>query len=255
MAYNDPTDNEFDQDMERILQEHFDNESPDLRAPRDTWDRLQARMDEPPAPSPISRWLSSLLTVRGGRFSPAFAGVAAALVVVVVISVLFVSLGNEGESFDGGFAAAPATEAPLVRSLQTSVPAATAAPAAQEASTESDVTGSAGAQGAAGAANLPGGAGARDRVEPPAATAAPAMAMTEETTSRPAPAATTAPIPTRAPRICANCRSHACLGGCRCPGWHSGTATHRRTPCKQLHGQTSRALGAAGASRRARTGR
>ena len=74
MAYDDSPDQEFDQDMERILQDHFDSDPADLRAPQNTWERLESRLDEPPEPFPISRWLSRLIPVRRGRFLPRVCG-------------------------------------------------------------------------------------------------------------------------------------------------------------------------------------
>ncbi len=55
MAYNESQDSEFDPGMERILREHFESESAELRSPSDPWDRLQSRMEELQAPSFLSR--------------------------------------------------------------------------------------------------------------------------------------------------------------------------------------------------------
>ena len=43
MAHNDTPDQEFDPEMERILRDYFAAESPGLRAPGDTWRRLEGR--------------------------------------------------------------------------------------------------------------------------------------------------------------------------------------------------------------------
>ncbi len=189
MAYDDSPDQEFDQDMERILQDHFDSDPADLRAPQNTWERLESRLDEPPEPFPISRWLSRLIPVRRGRFSPAFAGFAAAVVAAVVVSVALISIGNGEGDPGGGFAVAPATEEPVARSLATTAPAVTTAPQAIVPRAESGPAGPAGEQGAAGSQGPAEPAGPRDgglapastTVPPaPAATSAPAMAMEEE---------------------------------------------------------------------------
>ncbi len=198
MAYDDSPDHEFDQDMERILQEHFEDEAAELRAPQNTWERLESRLDEPPAPSPVTRWLSNLLPVRGGRFSPAFAGFAAAVVAVVVVSVVLVSFGNGGGDSNGGIAAAPATEEPIARSPETAAPAATAAPQAATSRGEADRGGPAGTQGASDPQESAGSSRTGSQAAP-AATEAPAMAKEEESTTISAPAATAAPAPTTAP--------------------------------------------------------
>ena len=210
MAYDDSPDQEFDQDMERILQDHFDSDPADLRAPQNTWERLESRLDEPPEPFPISRWLSSLIPVRRGRFSPVFAGFAAAVVAAVVVSVALISIGNGEGGSGGGFAVAPATEEPVARSLATTAPAVTTAPQAIVSRAESGPAGPAGEQGAAGSQGPVEPAGARGggmapastTVPPaPAATSAPAMAMEEEENfvAAESAAATVAAAPTAAP--------------------------------------------------------
>ena len=40
-----------DREMERVLREHFETESPDLRMSKDPWEWLQNRMEEPETPS------------------------------------------------------------------------------------------------------------------------------------------------------------------------------------------------------------
>ena len=40
-----------DREMERVLREHFEAESPDLRMSKDPWEWLQNRMEEPEMPS------------------------------------------------------------------------------------------------------------------------------------------------------------------------------------------------------------
>ena len=40
-----------DREMERVLREHFETESSDLRMSKDPWEWLQDRMDEPDMPS------------------------------------------------------------------------------------------------------------------------------------------------------------------------------------------------------------
>ena len=73
MAYNDSPDNEFDQEMERLLHEHFDAEDSTLLAPDDPWEWLESRMEEPSTPSFFSRLLGFMNPKREGRLPPAFA--------------------------------------------------------------------------------------------------------------------------------------------------------------------------------------
>ena len=60
MAHENSPDNEFDQEMERVLREHFDAEDFGLRSPSDPWEWLESRMEEPEAPSFLSRLMGSL---------------------------------------------------------------------------------------------------------------------------------------------------------------------------------------------------
>lgn len=53
MAHNDTPD----QEIERLLREHFTNEGGDLRAPRDTWQRLESCLDEEPMRRGFRNWL------------------------------------------------------------------------------------------------------------------------------------------------------------------------------------------------------
>ncbi len=145
MAYNDSPDNEFDQEMERILQEHFQAEDSSLRAPNDPWEWLESRLEEPANPSFFSRLLGMMNPMREGRLSPAFA-VAAVAVVAVAAAIVWAVSGDGGQDSTGGLAAVPATVAPAAtvmpraveatvmvereRAVQEQAPAATAAPAA-----------------------------------------------------------------------------------------------------------------------------
>lgn len=51
MSYNESSDSEFDQEMERALRAHFESESPDLQTTSDPWPWLESRMDEQAPPS------------------------------------------------------------------------------------------------------------------------------------------------------------------------------------------------------------
>ena len=77
-----------DQDMERLLRQHFTEETPGLLAPTDTWTRLASRLEEQ-QPKPPSRFTAfrSILpqTWTGGR-RLTFAGTAMALIAVVALA-------------------------------------------------------------------------------------------------------------------------------------------------------------------------
>jgi len=112
MAYNDSPDNEFDQEMERILQEHFQAEDSSLRAPNDPWEWLESRLEEPANPSFFSRLLGMMNPMREGRLSPAFAVAAVAVVAVAAAAIVWAVSGDGGQDSTGGLAAVPATVAP-----------------------------------------------------------------------------------------------------------------------------------------------
>ena len=200
MAYNNSPDSEFDPEIERILQEHFDEEGPNLRAPGDPWEWLESRLDEPPpAPSLFSRWLSRLSPVREGRLSPAFAVAAVAVVAVAVAAVVWAMSGNGGADSPDGLASVPATEAPANASLPTVVAAATPVIRRVEVTriVEREVTVE--EQGPALTTAPAATAAPAAAMAPPLPTAAPeateapaAMMMEEEPTPYPAPATTTA---------------------------------------------------------------
>ena len=112
MAYNESQDSEFDPGMERILREHFESESAELRSPSDPWDRLQSRMEELQAPSFLSRITSGFAPLREFRMSPAFAGAGVAVVAVAVAAAVWAVSGDGGPEQSGGMAALAPTEAP-----------------------------------------------------------------------------------------------------------------------------------------------
>ena len=126
MAYNDSPDNEFDQEMERILQEHFKAEDSSLRAPGDPWDWLESRLEEPSVPPFFSRLLGFMNPMRQGRLAPAFAVAGLAVVALAVFAVVWAISGNGGTESGGELAAVPVTE-------EREAPAMAAAPTATEA--------------------------------------------------------------------------------------------------------------------------
>ena len=81
MAQNNPADRGFDLEMERLLQEHFDAEAPNLSAPGDPWQWLESRMNEPPPTSFFSRLATRLGPV---GVNPAAVGLVGASVIVVL---------------------------------------------------------------------------------------------------------------------------------------------------------------------------
>ena len=177
MAYNDSPDSEFDPEMERILQEHFDEEGVNLRAPSNPWEWLESRLEEPAAPSFFSRLLGMMNPIREGRLSPAFAVAGVAVVAVAVAAVIWAISGGDGPESPGGMAVVPVAEESASASLPTVALAATPIPGSVEVTriVEMEVE------------------------EAPAATAAPAptsmpTAPTTAPAAAPAPAATTAPV-------------------------------------------------------------
>ena len=207
MAYNDSPDNEFDQEMERILQEHFEAEDSNLRAPNDPWEWLESRMEEPAAPSFFSRLLGMMNPMREGRLSPAFAVAGVAVVAVAVAAIVWAMSGGGGPESPGGLAVAPVTEESDSASFATAAPAPTTMPRPLEVTeiVEREVEEHAPAATEAPAAmamseptRIPVPAATTAPAAAPAATEAPPMAMAEdsEATPYPAPAATAAPAPT-----------------------------------------------------------
>ena len=69
------------EDIERVLREHFKAEASDLRAPGDPWDWLESRLEPQPRPPLLQR----LLGTRRGRFYPATKALAAAAASIVAV--------------------------------------------------------------------------------------------------------------------------------------------------------------------------
>ena len=189
MAYNDSPDNEFDQEMERILREHFNAEHSNLRPAGDPWEWLESRLEEPATPSFFSRILGFLNPVREGRLSPAFAVAGVAVVAVAVSAVVWTISGPSGPATPDGLAAVQATKAPA------SATAPAAAPGLVEATRiverEREVL-----EQAPAATTAPAAATAqRAPASAPQPTEAPVTMMEgeEESESRPAPVATAVP--------------------------------------------------------------
>ena len=89
MAHNDTPD----QEIERLLREHFTNEGEDLRAPQNTWQRLKSRLDEEPIRRGFRNWLFPQAGPPG--WGPSFA-VAAVVVVAAVTTVTIWTLSGGG---------------------------------------------------------------------------------------------------------------------------------------------------------------
>ncbi len=152
MARNDMPD----QEMERKLREHFAEESPDLQAPDDLWDRLESRLgkQDPPRFALLRGGASAIGTM---PWIPA----AAAAVLVVGLGVgAWALAGGTGDSGDddddgGAVAASNAQRVEPVREAATQAAAteAAAAVAAEEAyeATEAPATQEAAATAAAAA--------------------------------------------------------------------------------------------------------
>ena len=166
MAYNESSDSEFDQEMERLLREHLDADGPALRAPNDPWPLLESRMEEPEPPSFFSRVMGRLNPMRDGQLSPGFAIASLAVGVVAVAAVVWAVAGSDGPESPGRLAAVPATEIPAPAPMSTTaLPGATTASlamaqGAQEATRQQVPSGPPGPQGPPGADGSDGAAGA-----------------------------------------------------------------------------------------------
>ena len=111
-------DDSFDRGIERMLRDHFAAESDRLRAPEDTWQRLESRLDEPRA-----SWLDWVRRT----WSPALAA-ATSVAVVAVVVVSAVLIVPDGEMADSP---APMEEAVPTAAMVAAAP--TTAPAAPTA--------------------------------------------------------------------------------------------------------------------------
>ena len=92
-------DDGSDREMERVLREHFETESSDLRMSKDPWDWLESRMDEPSSPPLLSRITNSFRNIFQLKPGPVFSAAGAAAVVLVAIfftlNVLIDDQGNQ----------------------------------------------------------------------------------------------------------------------------------------------------------------
>ena len=186
-----------DQEMERRLREHFEEEARDLRAPDDLWARLQGRLGKQQPPR--FAFLRGGATAIGGR--PWVPAAAAAVVVVAVGMAVWALAGGAGDSGEADYgtgapvaaatrARAEATQAAATEAAATAYPteaAATQAAAAERAyAQESD----------AEATQVAATEAAREQAA--AATPTPAAKPTEAAVAATEAAATEAPAATAA---------------------------------------------------------
>ena len=131
MAHNDTPD----QEIERLLQEHFAKEGEALRAPADLWTRLESRLDEAPVWRRFRNWL---FPQDGSPKLGLPLAMAAAVVVAVVatVTVLSQSWGNGGPGIPLSptmqptpFSSTPAPSGPAATPVP---PVATASPVPTE---------------------------------------------------------------------------------------------------------------------------
>ena len=210
MSYNESQDSEFDPGMERILRQHFESESEDLRSPNDPWEWLESRMEEPQPPSFLSRITSGFGPLTQFRVSPAFAGAGVAVVAVAVAAAVWAVSGDGGPEQSGGIAALPPTEAPVSASAATTAPVistevpANAANPTVEATVESVASEETSPaeqadtrQAATAGATTTISETTGEAADSPAPTNAIVPTAIVASVSTPAPQATTAPPPTR----------------------------------------------------------
>ena len=183
MAHNESSDSEFDQEMERVLRDHFSAESSDLRAPNDPWPWLESHLEEPMPKSFFSRLLGLLNPMREGHLSPGFALASVAVAAIAIAAVVWAVSGNGGEDSPGGLAAVPAGEARGGASL-----AATSVPTTSTPAPEQQARGYSGPSGPAGPASTQGQAGPSGQQGPqgPAGTASTGRQSVPIPTSAPA---------------------------------------------------------------------
>ena len=176
-----------DREMESLLQEHFDAEGPNLHIPKDPWEWLQSRMEEPDRPSLLSRLLNGLGDMREWRPGAAFATAGAAAVVLVAAVIIWSVMGDGGPGDDpGGIVAVAPTAAATAAPTPAPMMAPTAAPTMAPMATATQAPTAAPATAA------------------PRATAAPTMAPMMAPTSTAMPNATPAATrfrPTAAPTM------------------------------------------------------
>ena len=133
MTNNESSGSEFDQETERVLRDHFEAEASELRAPIDTWARLESRMEETMPQSFFSRLMGFLSPTRGGRLYPAIAAAGVAVIAVAVAVVtLTLSGGDGGQGPEGGLVSVVATERPEATSVSVAESPTTVAMAQSE---------------------------------------------------------------------------------------------------------------------------
>ena len=155
------------EDIERVMSDHFKAEASDLRAPGDTWDWLESRLEPQPQPSLLRR----LLGTRRGRFYAASA--ASAISVVAVMAAWTAAWMVVGDIGDDQPHIAMLSEESLRQELGLDRPRLAKPP--WLSSTSSRTAAPAGPSGAPGLPGPPGSPG-----EPRGApTAAPAAMMAE----------------------------------------------------------------------------
>ena len=170
-------DDSFDRGIEKMLRDHFAAESDRLRAPGDTWQRLESRLDEP-----RRSWLDWVRRA----WSPTLAAATsvAVVAVVAVAAVLIVPGLDVGEE-----AAEPELPAAAMQPAAPMAPqAASGATAAPQAARAADTP------LPAQAAADPGAPGASDSGSS-AAVAAPATPASAPRPAQPAAAPTSLPLP------------------------------------------------------------
>ena len=118
-----------DQQIERILQEHFSTEAAEIRAPGDLWSRLESRLGEQGAPPRFTCFRGWLFPVEAPRWTPAVALAAVAAIAVVAAGSVWLATGNGGG--EDPLSTEPLAERPTHAPQATTLPMVTAAPVPQ----------------------------------------------------------------------------------------------------------------------------
>ncbi len=192
-----------DQEMERRLREHFEEEARDLRAPDDLWARLQGRLGKQQPPR--FGFLRGAPAIGGRPWVPA---AAAAVVVVAVGMAVWALAGGAGDSGEADYGTgapvaaatrgrAEATQAAATEAAATAYPTQGAATQAAAAAQESAAreSGAEATQAAATEATREAYATEAATTQAAAATPTPAAKPTEAAVAATEAAATPTPAP------------------------------------------------------------
>ena len=200
MAANGSANEEFDQEMEGLLRDHFASEADELPHPGDPWQQLEGRMEEQPTRRLPGLWLFTGSGQR--RWAPALAAAVVAVVAVVAVAAVWTFAGGDGGepgSMASGQEATAAPPPPAAASRPTGLPAATGAAKAQETPAPLAAARESGRDQADSPGREEAPAAALEPVATPMAAPTEALAAEPRATAMPMATAAPQPAPTQAP--------------------------------------------------------